>query len=159
MVFKLKTKAEKEFEEASARIKEELADKDEDELEEFVKQKFHNVRHTFNTKLDELQQLVMDKKPKKPKREDFRSEEEWVEADKQYKDEAQNFKEFVTWVSTITDRILQWLTDLFKSIQEFFRKLWNWIKQKFQQVSTKVKEFIEFVGSKFKGLVQFVFGG
>ena len=157
IVLKLQKSMQSQFDEASASIKDELAEKDEDEIDDFIKKKFGSVRNEFNTHINEMEAEVLAKRPKKPKREYCSSDTEYQSQMKTYEKEKEDYKAYVNWISSVLDKLKDWLSDLLEKIKSFFRSVWNWIKQKFQQVATKVKEFIQFVGKKIKSLYNYLF--
>jgi len=48
------------------KIKEEMENKDEDEIEELVRSKFQNLNNMFLSNSKSVEELVISKKPKKP---------------------------------------------------------------------------------------------
>ena len=122
---------------------------------------YHAVwTHTviFLSHSQELREDVLKKKPKKPKRDEYETEEEFASAAEKYEIECENYKQYVGWAMSVVRKLMEWIGDLFKTIKAFFKDLWNWIKNAFANIAQRVQHFVEFVGEKISGLYKDLFG-
>ncbi|CAB5372420.1 unnamed protein product [Rhizophagus irregularis] len=135
------------FEKNVEEIQEELKDKDVDQLNDYINEKFDDLNQGFINYSNITREYV---RSLAPKRSDYLSEEDFKKA----KEEYQNF---IAWVTGVIQKLSEWLKDLFEKILSFFKSLWNWIKAQVQNVAKNVKEFVKTVSKMIKNLYDFLF--
>jgi len=161
LVLKLQKDAQSDFKENTNNVRGEMQDcfnngQDVD-VNAFIDSKFDNLNQKFLQYSNSLRKQVKSNAPKEPVRQNYESNEDYDRAYEDYTHEKADYLVFVSWVSTVIDRLAKWLKKLFDKIKEFFTNLWNWIKAKLQDIAERVKQFLAFVGDQFSGLVRFVF--
>ena len=140
----LKLSANSEFESRVEKVKKELENKDEEEINDFVTEQFNTLNEEFLKSSHEIEEYVKSVAPKKPKKENFDNEDLYKKALEDYETHLSNYKSFISWTTKIILKITEWLKDFFSEIKKFFHNLWNWIKNAFKDIYEKVKKFLEF---------------
>ncbi|RHZ81524.1 hypothetical protein Glove_120g159 [Diversispora epigaea] len=156
-VIRLQHEAKNAFEKETEKVKEKIETLSEDQVEDFVRNKFQNLNEMFLKHSKTIEELVISKKPKKPVKNPNETEEEFMKKYKAYEANFDSYKDFVTWSMTVVNRLMFWISDLFDDIIAFFKKLWTWIMSKMRDMSKNIREFIERVAMKFSQLYEYLF--
>ncbi|CAG8543832.1 1430_t:CDS:2 [Ambispora leptoticha] len=158
LVIKLQTDAKNEFEQQTEKVQSEIENLDEDDIEQFVSDKFNKLNTLFLKKSKKVEKFVLSKRPKKPVRTAEETDEEYNQKYKVYEESLGLYKSFVSWSMSMVERLMHWLSELFDDIISFFKNLWTWIKSKIRDISTNVREFVAKIAEKFSRLHDYLFG-
>eukprot|EP00245_Coleochaete_scutata_P011696 TRINITY_DN4390_c0_g1_i1.p1 TRINITY_DN4390_c0_g1~~TRINITY_DN4390_c0_g1_i1.p1 ORF type:complete len:181 (-),score=50.20 TRINITY_DN4390_c0_g1_i1:497-1039(-) len=146
LVLRLKVKAQDIKSNADA-IREELRDMDADDVDAFIEDQFRGLKREVNEGIDDMENKI---KSKKPKKEPGKSKED-------YEKEMSEYKVFVGHAVTVIEKLSSFFASIIKSCTEFFHNLWNWIKQALSDIATRVKKFCDHLAELAHKFIENVF--